>query len=84
MGFVNLFVLGHGLVRWWAPVLIFASGFYLVVPGLSATCMFCLNVHSRDSSALCQSLFKVQGEVLPHPIHTMPRGILLCFSSSQA
>ena len=30
------------------------SGFYLVVPGLSAMCMFCLNVHSRDS-LLCVS-----------------------------
>ena len=44
-----------------------ASGFYLMVPGLSAMCMFYLNVHSRDSFALCQSLFEAQGKVLPHP-----------------
>ena len=32
-----------------------ASGFYLMVPGLSAAkCMFCLHVHSRDS-LLCVS-----------------------------
>ena len=48
----------------------FASRFYLVVPGLSAMCRFCLNVHSRDSFALCQSLFEVQGKVLPNlPSH---------------
>ena len=48
-------------------ILFCESGFYPVVPGLSALCMFCLTVHSKDSFALCQSLFEVQGKVLPHP-----------------
>ena len=45
------------LARWQrnlCEILFFASGFYFLVPGLSAMCMFCLIVHSR-ATLLCGS-----------------------------
>ena len=48
-----------------------ASGFYLVVPGPSAMCMFCLNVHSRHS-LLCVS-HSSRSKVKSHPIR-LPMG----------